>query len=258
MFDLPQLAAMSLSAAVSLGLPVALAVLWRRRTRAPLSAAAAGAAMFFLSALVLEQLLHLLVLRPGGFVLRHTWAYVLYGALAAGVFEETGRWMGFRFLLKKQEGRETAVQYGIGHGGIEAMLLGGIPAVSSLAAALLYNAGALTGDLLAAVPAALAAPAPSFLTVGAERTVTVCFHIALSVLVFQAVKRPGRGWLYPAAIALHAGVDVFAALYQRSVLAIWPSELLMALCTAAVCAWAFHLYRTDVPADSRQVSAVVH
>lgn len=245
MFTLSQLGAMTVSAALSLFLPVVLLVVWRKKTRARLSAAAVGAAMFFLFALVLEQAAHLLVLRPGGFVWSHTWAYVLYAVLAAGIFEETGRLAGFRFLLRRQDGRETAVQYGIGHGGLESMLLGGAHAVGNLIAALRYNAGTLTGDLLAGIPTALAEPASSYLVVGVERSITICFHIALSVLVFQAAKRPGRWRLYPTAIALHAGVDVFAALYQRGVLALWPSELLMAAYTAAVCAWAVRLYRAD-------------
>lgn len=249
MFSVAQLAAMAFSAAVSLGLPVGLLVLWRKKTGAHLRSAAVGAAMFFLFALVLEQLLHLLALRPGGFILSHTWAYVLYGTLAAGVFEETGRLAGFR-LLRRQDRRESAVMYGIGHGGLESLLLGGIPAVWNLASALGYNAGTLTGDALASVPAAPAAPAADYLVIGVERALVICFHIALSVPVFQAAKRPGKRWLYPAAILLHAGMDVFAALYQRGVLSIWLSEGLMAAFSVPACALAFRLYRGDRTAES--------
>ena len=78
----------------------------------------------------------------------------------------------------------------------------------------------------------------------------ICLHIALSVLVFQAVKRPGKRWLYPAAILLHAGMDVFAALYQRGVLSIWLSEGLMAAFSVPACALAFYLYRGDRTAES--------
>ena len=250
MFSAMQIGAMALSAALALGVPVALLLLWRKRTRAPWRAVIVGAAMFFLFALVLEQIPHLLLLRPDGFIMSHTWAYVLYGTLAAGIFEETGRLIGFRFLLKRQDGRETAVMYGIGHGGIESLLLGGIVAVANLAAAIQYNAGILTGDALAAVPAALAAPPSYFLVVGVERLLTICVHIALSVLVFQAVKRPGKRWLYPAAILLHAGMDVFAALYQRGVITIWTSEGLMAVFVILTCALALRLYRADVQAEA--------
>jgi len=238
---------MALSAVLVIGAPVVLLLVWRKRTGALWRGAIVGAAMFFLFALVLEQILHLLLLRPNGFIMSHTWAYVLYGTLAAGVFEETGRLVGFRFLLKRQTGRETAVMYGIGHGGIESLLLGGFVAVANLAASLQYNAGTLTGDALAAVPAALASPPSYFLVVGVERLLAICLHIALSVLVFQAVKRPGKRWLYPAAILLHAGMDVFAALYQRGVITIWTSEGLMAVFAALTCFLALRLYRADAP-----------
>lgn len=248
MFSGLQIGAMALSAVLALGAPVGLLLFWRKKTGAPWRGALVGAAMFFLFALVLEQIPHLLLLRPDGFIMSHTWAYVLYGTLAAGIFEETGRLVGFRFLLRRQSGRETSVMYGIGHGGIESLLLGGVAAVANLAVSLQYNAGTLTGDLLAAVPAALAASPAYFLAIGVERLVTICLHIALSVLVFQAVKRPGKRWLYPAAILLHAGMDVFAALYQRGVITLWTSEALMAAFTALTCVLAFRLYRADVPA----------
>lgn len=251
MISAAQLAAMAATVLLSIGFPVVLLILWRRRTHAPFAAAAVGAGIFLVFALVLEQLLHALVLRPGGYVMQHAWAYVLYGALAAGVFEETGRYVGFRFLLKKHSGRETGVMYGIGHGGIEAVLVAGVTAVANLIAAVQYNSGALAagsayekaGQAIAATPAALLAVS------GVERVIVVCFHIALSVLVFEAVKRPGKGWLYPLAIALHAGLDVFAALYQAGVLtSIWVVELAVALFTAAVAWYAVRLYRADVPA----------
>lgn len=64
----------------------------------------AGAAAFILFAMILEQLLHSAVLRsPAGAVLQgNIWLYGLYGGLAAGLFEETGRLAAFRLLLKKE------------------------------------------------------------------------------------------------------------------------------------------------------------
>ena len=52
--------------------------------------------------------------------------YALYGGLAAGLFEETGRLLAFRFILKPHTARITALSYGIGHGGIEAFWVMGL------------------------------------------------------------------------------------------------------------------------------------
>jgi uncharacterized membrane protein YhfC len=57
----------------------------------------------------------------------HTWLYAVLGALLAGLFEETGRFIAFKFLLKKRTDRKTAISYGIGHGGFEAIFGGAAP-----------------------------------------------------------------------------------------------------------------------------------
>lgn len=251
MISTAQVLAMIFSAAVSILFPVFLLVIWRKRTRAPFSAAACGAAVFFVFALVLEQLLHMLVLSNGSYVVRHTWAYVLYGAFSAGIFEETGRLVGFKFLLKKHDRKETAVMYGIGHGGTEAILLCGVSMIANLVLAFRINGA---GGDVSALPAAWQTAAASLgnisagalLIAGYERAVAICFHIALSVLVFWAVKRPGRLWLYPAAILLHAVLDVCAVLYQRGVIPnIYITEVLIGIFTLLVCIPVARLYRRE-------------
>lgn len=247
------LAGMACSAVLAIGFPVALLLIWRKKTHAPVAAAAVGALMFLLFASVLEQLLHAAVLQPTGYVYNHAWAYVLYGTLAAGVFEETGRYVGFRFLLKKRTDRCVGVMYGIGHGGIEAILIGGMSAVSNLIFSLQINSGALAGNsTYAAAVKTMQGTAPGlFFVSGLERVVAVCLHIALSVLVFMAVNRAGRRWLYPFAILLHAAVDAFAALYQAGVLtSILLVEVCVTLVTAAIAVYAARLYRDDQPEDS--------
>ncbi len=62
-----------------------------------------GLLVFVLFSQVLEKVMHMLVIDPSGTSLKgisSVWAFVAYGALAAGVFEEIGRYVGFRFMLK--------------------------------------------------------------------------------------------------------------------------------------------------------------
>ena len=77
------------------------------------------------------------------YVLTHAWAYTLIGCLLAGVFEEVGRYLAFRFLLKRYTNRRDAVTYGIGHGGIEAILVLGLTAINNIAIAQLVNSGSI-------------------------------------------------------------------------------------------------------------------
>ena len=136
----------------------------------------------------------------------------------------------------------TAVAYGIGHGGIEAILVLGLTAINNIAIAQLVNSGSietitngLTGVQLDQVQAQIAAVA-SFgaanLLLGlAERAIAMTLHISLSVVVFRAVRQRKAGDL-GLAVALHALFDVPAALFQCGVLhSTWLVEaLLLVLC----------------------------
>ncbi len=240
----------TVSALLSIGLPVALLIFWRKKTHARLFPAVIGAATFVLFALVLERLLHSVVLKLPA-VTGNTVVYVLYAGFAAGIFEETGRWFAFRFLLKKYRGRETSVTYGIGHGGIEAILITGTTMLSNLALAILLategEAGltAIVGsDTAATLISAYRSTAPGlYLVGGLERVTAIALHIALSVLVFRAVRerRIGR-WLL--AVLFHALVDCFAVLYSVGVIGnIWVIELGVFLMTVGIALLALQDYR---------------
>lgn len=251
MFTNAQLVAMAVSAAVSVVLPLLLLAVWRKKTGASLKPALVGGVLFFLFAMVLEQLLHLLVLRPGGYVLSHAWAYCLYGALAAGVFEETARLVGFRFLLKKQTGWESSVMHGIGHGGTEAILVGGANAALFLAVGLMTNAGQAVGELALIADTVLPMTPGNLLLIGVERMIALAFHVALSVLVFVSVRRPGKRWLYPAAIGLHAMMDIPAAAYQAGVLSnVYVVEMLLAAFVVLVWIPAVKLLRQEAEREN--------
>ena len=90
---------MAISAIVSIGLPIALGIIWHKRTGAKASSLFIGAAAFVVFAIILENICHRLVLYGSGscaaFMQSNLWAYGLYGALAAGVCEETGRLCAF-------------------------------------------------------------------------------------------------------------------------------------------------------------------
>ena len=99
------------------------------------------------------------------------------------------------------------------------MLLVGLTNVSNLLLSFWLNTGTLEqhmGQLddaaAQALAAAVAAPPHTYLWGGLERIVAVAIHISLSVLVWRAVERRASLWLFPAAIALHAGVDACAIL----------------------------------------------
>lgn len=203
-----------------------------------------GAGTFFLFAMVLEQLLHQVVLRaPIGPVLQgNVWLTALYGGLAAGLFEETGRFCAFKLVLRGQRERITALSYGIGHGGGEAFLLLGMTYINNLILMFtLSNGGVLPPALDSAVRGLAAVPVTAYLWALFERIPAVAFHMSASVLVFAAAKQPGKLWLFPAAILLHALLD-FTAIVCNAYLPLPALELLITVFALAVVWLGYRVY----------------
>lgn len=251
---------MAASALLSIGAPIGLLVYFRKRCGGKLVPALVGAAAFAVFALGLEQLLHSLVLRPDAQgnieLMNRPVLYMLYGSLAAGAFEETARFLSFRLLKRRYGGVGTALSYGAGHGGIEAILVGGLSMINAIAMSAIVNGGnaaMLTsgenGALVAAkLQAIAAAPPTQFLLAGAERMFALAIHIALSVIVFYSVYEKRRAWLYPAAILLHALIDAPAALGQTGVLTnVWAIEGLVLVSAAALAVLAAFTHRKLKP-----------
>ena len=241
-------------------IPIVFWLVWRRTQKGQLKYKylMAGAIGFLVSARVLELGVHYLCLISDNPVSRwingNTAAYVLYGIIMAGVFEECGRYIILKHILKKDRTRENAVLYGIGHGGIEVWLVV-LPSVAAmLAFALLFSAGNVSEALSTlniteetatqAFPAALAASqfGVGVLALNAvERIFAMGAHIGLSVIVFYGVSRNKMMFL-PLAILLHMIMDIFAGLYQRGAVPMWLSEVWFAGWTAIILFIAVKLY----------------
>ena len=90
--------------------------------------------------------------------------YTIYAALAAGVCEELGRVCGFAVLQasdRRPDGVGRALGAGIGHGGIEAILLVGVATISHLVISVsVINAGT-SEAFLAGLPDASAISWPA-------------------------------------------------------------------------------------------------
>ena len=144
--------------------------------------------------------------------LLYTWLCVL--ALTAGIFEEVGRYTGYRWLMGKEEKTwSKAVMYGLGHGGLESMVF-----VAGLALLQLVNLIALASIGLDALPAAQRTQvAQTFVAINAqpawlalagawERLWTLPMQVAFSVIVLQVFRRGNISWLWLAILA-HSIVD---------------------------------------------------
>ena len=109
-----------------------------------------GNITFFIFALVLEQLLHLIIIKIYPKIKENTILFGIYGGLAAGLFEEIGRLFSFYFILNTPEIRNNninCVYYGIGHGGIEIWMILTLTYVNNIVFSLKINNGNLEKEL---------------------------------------------------------------------------------------------------------------
>ena len=261
MVPVSSLIMMAVNAVLGIAVPVCLSVYLVRKHHARLSTILIGAGTFILFALVLESIMHQLVLKGphGSSILDNTLRYAVYGGLAAGVFEETGRFLSMKFLMKKEPSAPLpGVAYGIGHGGVEMLIIFGITMINNLVISTLINSGQ-TDVLFSKVPeeatAQLQAQLDQLQTISAgalliglwERFSALVLHLGLSLLVWVAVRKGGKWlWLFPAAIALHAIVDAGAVLLQKSA-GMVPLELIVTAEAIAVAAMGYMLAKKLCP-----------
>lgn len=212
------------SAVVAIGLPLALVVLIRVKLRTRIADAGIGAAVFVLFVLVLEQIPHSIVLGLGGGALtENIWLYALYGGLAAGLFEETGRFVAMKYWMKKSLSKESSIMYGVGHGGIEAVMIVGFTCISNLITALMINAGQIESAFssiedgpgkeaaIQGLSVLWTTPGYLFFMAGIERISAIALHICLSYLVYRAVKYKMPGYWF-LAVGIHFLVDAVTVL----------------------------------------------
>jgi uncharacterized membrane protein YhfC len=250
--------------------------------------AIAGVAVFALFAMVIERALHDYLLRGNATTaafLAQPLAFVVYGALAAGVCEEVGRFIGMRLLVKRaavppaarkkmnaganatvdatanprtaalRTDDGAALSYGLGHGGAEAWMVGVLVQCQWLVFAVLENRGKL-GDTLSNLPPdavmrvhlILASLTPQLAGIFAlERVAALVFQIGLSVLMWRGVRAGSRAIL-PLAIVVHALIDVPAAMTQAGLLPLAVADTVYAVAALFVAGLLIRIYRRPAAA----------
>ncbi len=247
MVPVSSIISMAFCALLGIAAPIALAWWLVKKYRVQPLTILVGAGVFIVFALVLESLVHQVVLKGphGPTIMGNIWYYALYGGLAAGIFEETGRFLAMKYLLKKAPGKAlTGVAYGVGHGGAEMLMIFGITMISNIVLSVMINAGA-ADTLIASAPAEAqeqvqaqfaqlqSASAGTFLLGIWERISALILQISLSILVWVAVRKGGKWlWLFPAAILLHFIVDACAVVLAKTASMVVVEVIVFALALA--------------------------
>ncbi|MED0875754.1 YhfC family glutamic-type intramembrane protease [Bacillus mobilis] len=163
------------------------------------------------------------------FSVMHPVLFVLLLSLSAGIFEEIARFIAMRYFMKQRDW-QSGFLFGAGHGGIEAVLIVGIPVISLLLSQIVIQNGY------------------SYYFAGIERIFAMVLHIGLSIIVLQAVvQMKFRYVVY--AIFIHGTANAIASiisLYVPGKSGIILSEVSIAICAVLVFSYSFILKRKGV------------
>jgi len=237
--------------ALSILIPLILAILLRRRFRVSWLLFGVGALTFIGSQVVhipLNNLLGKIGILPSG--TESSWmmaqmAIVL--GLTAGVCEELARAVGY-MILKKARRAEDGLMLGIGHGGIEAMILIGIVLAGSLTQLLILRGVDLTTmnfsvEQITYIQTQLdtfnQTPLIALLPL-AERLIAMTLHIILSMMVLYAFQQNKKTWILWA-ILYHAAVDSIAVL-SVNLVSIAMIELIFLACLLPGVYWVWRTF----------------
>jgi uncharacterized membrane protein YhfC len=211
-------------------LPIVLAFYLTRRFSLSWKLVLAGALTFIAS-----QVLHIPLVSgltsyfqsPGAPTIPVAWRPLFNGVLLgllAGIFEETARWILYKFFLKNAKTWQEGVLVGAGHGGVEAVILGGLGLASVVNMIVMRSATDLSAFGISADQMELAKQqiaafwsAPLYMAfLGLiERVFAICLHLSLSVMVLYSVayRKPLWFWL---ALLWHAIVDALTVYLMPS------------------------------------------
>lgn len=155
--------------------------------------------------------------------------------LLAGIFEETARWILFKFILKDARTWEQGVVVGTGYGGTEAIILGILALTTVVNMVILRNA-----DITALVPPELleitkqevakfwSAPVYMAFMGLIERISAICLQISLTIMVLYSVvyRKPVWFWI---ALFWHALVDALTV-YLMPTIGVLGVEAVIGVC----------------------------
>lgn len=214
---------------ISLLLPIIVYIVYgvKNKGKGVWSAWLLGAAGFFVFQVIIRlSVLSVLSLSQGfvNFAMEH---YVLYSFLlasSAGLFEVAGRYAAAR-IMSKNLTFERGIAAGLGHGGIEAIVLIGMTYINNLIYIVMINSGSFdaiveqtagmgadTSSLIAVKNALISSGSAVFYLAGYERLLTMIFHVALSLLVCYFVMKKKDLYGIVICAVIHGAVDFAAAI----------------------------------------------
>lgn len=234
-------------------LPFVICLIWKRKTHAAWIPLLAG----LIGYLVIGALRGLARLTFLSGMQGSPWMFYIWQAVLAGVFEEGGRYLIFRYAIPNHQKYEDAISYSIGHCGLESFAVNGITdgisivLIGNFVVGLVYCMQGYTpltengltpeeAENLIMNIAGIGIPDSVMMAVNAVGSFFL--QAALSVLVFTTVHQSAsKKWLL-IAFAIHVMADILPAFHFAGNLTMTEVYILTALYDAAAAYLAYRVW----------------
>lgn len=175
--------------------------------------------------------------------------YCVFLGITAGLFEEIGRFLGFKIFRKNNLSWGDGVAFGIGHGGIEAIIFGGIANLQNLiivisssnCAKAIMNANSIRTTIQSLNSMVV-------LLGGIERLSAIIIHVVLSLLVLYGIQKNNKKYLI-LAILVHGIIDSVVGILSNLGVNIYLIEIWCLVCSMLLLIFAIkfkYLFKGDV------------
>lgn len=243
MISISSIIALILCGILIIAIPIILSVLILKKSKKASVALLAGVLSFLVMQVAIRiPLLQILGQQSWYTEISKIWL-ILFTAVTAALFETAGRILSIKYLIKKEFSFTQGLAHGVGHGGVEAILLVGLNFFIYGIMAIMFNSGALqavmgSGDATANSLASLqntllTTPSGNYLWGTLERISTITFQIGLSVLAMYAFKFKKPKFLAYVFLA-HAFLD-FTSVYMLDITgSIFLTETFIFLCAVVM------------------------
>lgn len=155
----------------------------------------------------------------------------IYYSVVTGTMAQVGTYVALKYAMKNKTGKKNAFLFGIGKGGFECIIYGGIVYITNIMLAVMVNNFGIDDYLskmeigseemiaqMNAIASLASVPASYHLMDGTLRIASLLLYVGLTILVYIAVTYKPYAHFFPVAIVLHIVGSVPVYLYQTKVL----------------------------------------
>ena len=158
--------------------------------------------------------------------------FYAFTGICPGLFEETGKYIFLKYLLSSDKNKNVSVSYGIGHGGIECIIIG----FSFLSYLFIKDKITEKGGLKESITFFTGVMSAS------ERLFAFILQISLSVIIYKAIKEK-KFHFYIFGIIIHDMIDLIPLFKLKGILRSIPIiELIVCIYSLSVSILAYNLY----------------